>query len=308
MPLRLGVACAIFDDDGRVLLSRRGDFNTWNLPGGRLDSGEALMDAAAREVREETGIVAHVERVVGVYYADGWDRLTVLYAGWPLGGSLKQRTAETRANAFFPPDALPQMWRPELVRDALADQRPMLRVLETPPDELRRTRRRLAWRWLTNLLRGRPEPRFPVFQVRAVAVVCDEAHRRVLTLPGRRGRVLPRVPCDGARAPWMALAARLREEHGLALRFQLAGIWQDPPRDRLELVFAAATHERALTGGAEWSTVQHAALGDRDLAFAGHVRPTFALDPIWTLVDSGTLGDTEVYVPRQAGFEHDNRT
>jgi hypothetical protein len=32
MPLRLGVDCAVIDDAGQVLLSKRGDFNIWNLP------------------------------------------------------------------------------------------------------------------------------------------------------------------------------------------------------------------------------------------------------------------------------------
>lgn len=297
MPLRLGVACAVCDDAGRVLLSQRGDFNVWNLPGGRLDSGEALADAAAREVREETGILTHIERVVGLYYAVGWNRLTVLYAGWPLGGELRQRTAETRANGFFAPDALPKLWRPEMVQDALAEVRPPPRALATDPADLRRARRRLAWRWLVNLLRGRPEPRFARFHVRSVAVIRDESFRRVLTLPGRRGRVLPRVICDGACAPWDVLADRLGQEHGLLLRLHIAGIWQDLARDRVEFVFAASAPEKDLPGAAEWSIVQHAALGDRDLVYTERVLPTFATDPIWTVVHDGALGDSDVYVP-----------
>jgi ADP-ribose pyrophosphatase YjhB (NUDIX family) len=301
MPLRLGVACVVCDDAGRVLLSRRGDFNTWTLPGGRLDAGETLAAAAAREVREETGIVAHVERVVGLYYAAGWNRLTVLYAGWPLGGSLRQRTAEARANAFFAPDALPSLWRPELLHDALADTRPPPRVLETAPAAIRRARRRLAWRWIVNLLRGRPEPRFVRFQVRAVGVIWDETFRRVLTLPGQRGRVLPRVVCDGERAPWDALAGQLRQQYGLALRLGSAGIWQDVAHDRVELVFAASLPEKNLTGAAEWSTAQHAALGDRDRGYIERVRPAFATSPIWTMINDGELGDTALYMPGGAG-------
>ena len=55
--LRLGVQCVVIDDEERVLLSQRGDLNVWNLPGGRVDWRESLEAAAAREVREETGIV-----------------------------------------------------------------------------------------------------------------------------------------------------------------------------------------------------------------------------------------------------------
>lgn len=297
MPLHLGTACAVFDDAGRVLLSLRGDFNVWNLPGGRLDSGETLMDAAAREVHEETGIVPHIERVVGVYYAAGWDRLTVLFAGWPLGGALKQHTAETRANAFFAPDALPAaVWWPQLIHDACAPHRPLPRVLETKPADLRRARRRLAWRWVTNLLSGRPEPRWVCFQVSAVAVIWDQTFRRVLTLPGRRGRVLPRVLCAGGLVPWQALADRLYQQHGLAPQLHTTGIWQDPAHNRIELVFAAAVPEKNVLGAVEWSTAQHTALGDRDQAYVERVGSGFAADPIWTLIQDETADNGHVLV------------
>jgi ADP-ribose pyrophosphatase YjhB (NUDIX family) len=70
--LRLGVVCAVVDDEGRLLLSQRGDLGVWGLPGGRLDAGERLDAAAAREVLEETGVVVKVERAVGLYYLAGW--------------------------------------------------------------------------------------------------------------------------------------------------------------------------------------------------------------------------------------------
>jgi ADP-ribose pyrophosphatase YjhB (NUDIX family) len=121
--LRLGVACAVMDDEGRVLLSRRGDLNVWNLPGGRLDSGELLQDAAAREVREETGVIAQIDRPVGLYFWANWARLNVLYTAWPLGGDLQQRTVETRANQYFAPEDVPDMPWSIMALDALAGTR-----------------------------------------------------------------------------------------------------------------------------------------------------------------------------------------
>ena len=59
----LGVAAKgiVVRDDGAVLLIRRSpgsstDPGCWDLPGGKMDYGERLADALAREVREETGL------------------------------------------------------------------------------------------------------------------------------------------------------------------------------------------------------------------------------------------------------------
>lgn len=280
--LRLGVACAVMDDDGRVLLSRRGDLDVWNLPGGRLDAGEKLADAAAREVREETGIVAHVERAVGLYYLQGWNRLNVLYAGWPLGGRL-QATDESRDNAYFDLKHLPGdvIWE-WLLFDAIAEERPLPRVIETPPDELKRVRRQLRWRWVKNLLAARPEPRFPRFVVRAVGLIWDEFHFRILTLPDKNGRTLPRVACSGEQAPWDELADNIH----LAERpvFQWVGLWQDPAQDMIELVFAATMAENEVSDSMEWSVARNAALTGVDAEYVERVRPTYARDPVWTMV------------------------
>jgi 8-oxo-dGTP diphosphatase len=68
MKLRLA-AYAVCFDDGRVLLARHvpaaGETN-WTLPGGRVEHLEDPFDAVIREVAEETGCDAVVERLLGV--------------------------------------------------------------------------------------------------------------------------------------------------------------------------------------------------------------------------------------------------
>jgi 8-oxo-dGTP diphosphatase len=62
-------AYAVCIEDGRVLLARhvppKGE-TTWTLPGGRVEHGEDPFDAVIREVAEETGCAAVVERLLGV--------------------------------------------------------------------------------------------------------------------------------------------------------------------------------------------------------------------------------------------------
>lgn len=77
--LRLGCSAAIFDEDRRILLTRRSDNGQWCLPGGAMESGETAAEACEREVLEETGLSVRVKRLVGVYshsdqlvvYSDG---------------------------------------------------------------------------------------------------------------------------------------------------------------------------------------------------------------------------------------------
>lgn len=57
----------VTDEDGRILLHRRRDNEMWALPGGVMEIGESLGDCAAREVREETGLVVEPTSIVGIY-------------------------------------------------------------------------------------------------------------------------------------------------------------------------------------------------------------------------------------------------
>jgi 8-oxo-dGTP pyrophosphatase MutT (NUDIX family) len=65
----LVVAVTVFvqDEGGRVLLIKRSDNSLWASPGGAQDVGESTVQAAVREVEEETGLHVEVTGISGIY-------------------------------------------------------------------------------------------------------------------------------------------------------------------------------------------------------------------------------------------------
>src|SRR5216683_192001 len=64
---KVGCSVAAFDDAGRVVLIKRADNGRWALPGGVAEVGDPPSANALRELHEETGFDARLERLVGVY-------------------------------------------------------------------------------------------------------------------------------------------------------------------------------------------------------------------------------------------------
>lgn len=64
----VGVGAVVWKD-GKVLLIKRGQppaEGSWSLPGGGQELGETVRDAAAREVKEETGLEVKVGKLIDV--------------------------------------------------------------------------------------------------------------------------------------------------------------------------------------------------------------------------------------------------
>lgn len=129
-----GAFAAILDDEGRVLLCHRTDFDLWNLPGGGVEEGESPWEAVVREVREEVGLEVTVERLTGLYWKPGRE-LVFQFVCEVVGGELG--TSEEADDArYFDVDGLPDNLSPrqaERIRDVAAGSSETLLKVQTAP-------------------------------------------------------------------------------------------------------------------------------------------------------------------------------
>lgn len=137
-----GVAAAVLDDAGDVLLIKRADREQWALPTGAVEPCETLVGGVTREVREETGVEVEVRGLSGIYSAPGQQVftypsgravhfITCCFRCDPVGGELAADRDEATDAAFFGIDGLPSdmlPMQPQWIVDAIAGRdRPAIR-------------------------------------------------------------------------------------------------------------------------------------------------------------------------------------
>jgi ADP-ribose pyrophosphatase YjhB (NUDIX family) len=111
----VGAAVVIWDERDRILLVKRAPGATqagkWSIPAGYVDYGEEVRMAAARELREETGLIAEVGEVVWVasnFHDPAKLTVGIWFAGKVISGSLEAGDDAEEAR-FFATDSLPPM-------------------------------------------------------------------------------------------------------------------------------------------------------------------------------------------------------
>ncbi|MFM9329353.1 NUDIX hydrolase [Paenibacillus mesotrionivorans] len=100
-PRHIVSAAAIVINDKNELLLIKGPRRGWEMPGGQVEVGESISDAAIRETKEESGIDIEIIRFCGIFQNVGNSICNTLFLAKPVGGELIQ-TPESLESGFFP--------------------------------------------------------------------------------------------------------------------------------------------------------------------------------------------------------------
>src|ERR1043165_7083560 len=118
------VASTIFMLNGGVVLLKRGgepSLGQWVFPGGYVDRGESVADAAIRETREESQVDVKLGPLLNVYSYPRSPNVIVVYTAEIIGGDVGAGDESLEAK-IFPAEEIP--WEElafDSTRDALKD-------------------------------------------------------------------------------------------------------------------------------------------------------------------------------------------
>ena len=77
-------------------------YGKWVFPGGYVDRGEVVLDAAIREAREESGLEVRLEGLVNIYSYPARTPILIVYAASMTGGTLCVDEECLEARVFAP--------------------------------------------------------------------------------------------------------------------------------------------------------------------------------------------------------------
>jgi ADP-ribose pyrophosphatase YjhB (NUDIX family) len=109
----------VVDNRGKILMIRRTDNGNWAVPGGGMDLGESIIDAAVRETREETGITCEITGLIGIYtnphhvilYTSNGEvrqEFSIVFTARPVSGELRP-SSESSESQWVSPAVIPSL-------------------------------------------------------------------------------------------------------------------------------------------------------------------------------------------------------
>jgi ADP-ribose pyrophosphatase YjhB (NUDIX family) len=99
------VAGTVFTLDGGIVLLKRGvepALGKWVFPGGYVDRGESVQDAAVRETKEECQLDVRLGPLLNVYSYPRSPNVIVVYSAEVTGGELAAADESLDARLFTP--------------------------------------------------------------------------------------------------------------------------------------------------------------------------------------------------------------
>jgi ADP-ribose pyrophosphatase YjhB (NUDIX family) len=99
------VAGTVFTIDGGIVLLKRGvepALGKWVFPGGYVDRGESVRDAAVRETREESCLEVKLGPLLNVYSYPRSPNVIIVYTAEVIGGELAAADESLAAQIFAP--------------------------------------------------------------------------------------------------------------------------------------------------------------------------------------------------------------
>lgn len=96
----ISAATIVVNDKNEILLIK-GPKRGWEMPGGQVEEGESIRDAAIRETKEESGIEVEIVRFCGIFQNVKKSICNTLFLAKHIGGELTT-SSESLEVGFFP--------------------------------------------------------------------------------------------------------------------------------------------------------------------------------------------------------------